>query len=86
MNNRMIILFICTGNTCRSPMAAAFLQKMLDEKGLKTDIEVDGGIYHANVAEVLDAGANIMVSGSGIFKGDIRKNTEEFMEILKSHE
>lgn len=46
---------------------------MLDEKGLKTDIEVDGGIYHANVAEVLDAGANIMVSGSGIFKGDIRK-------------
>jgi len=53
---------------------------------LKTDIEVDGGIYHANVAEVLDAGANIMVSGSGIFKGDIRKNTEEFMEILKSHE
>ena len=62
------------------------LRKMLDEKGLKTDIEVDGGIYHANVAEVLDAGANIMVSGSGIFKGDIRKNTEEFMEILKSHE
>ena len=46
------------------------LRKMLDEKGLKTDIEVDGGIYHANVAEVLDAGANIMVSGSGIFKGD----------------
>ena len=33
------------------------LRKMLDEKGLKTDIEVDGGIYHANVAEVLDAGA-----------------------------
>lgn len=62
------------------------LRKMLDGKGLKTDIEVDGGIYHANVAEVLDAGANIMVSGSGIFKGDIRKNTEEFMEILKSHE
>ena len=62
------------------------LRKMLDEKGLKTDIEVDGGIYHANVAEVLDAGANIMVSGSGVFKGDIRKNTEEFMEILKSHE
>lgn len=62
------------------------LRKMLDEKGLKTDIEVDGGIYHANVAEVLDAGANIMVSGSGVFKGDIRKNTEEFMEILQSHE
>lgn len=49
------------------------LRKMLDEKGLKTDIEVGCGIYHANVAEVLDAGANIMVSGSGIFKGDTEK-------------
>lgn len=38
MNNRMIILFICTGNTCRSPMAAAFLQKMLDEKGIDAKV------------------------------------------------
>ncbi len=50
---------------------------MLDEKGLKTDIEVDGGIYHANVAEVLDAGANIMVSGSGIFKGRHQKKIQK---------
>lgn len=33
------ILFICTGNTCRSPMAAAFFQKLVDEKNIKT-IEV----------------------------------------------
>ena len=38
MNNRMIILFICAGNTCRSPMAAAFLQKMLDEKGIDAKV------------------------------------------------
>ena len=38
MNNRMIILFICTGNTCRSPMAAAFLQKMLDEKWIDAKV------------------------------------------------
>ena len=62
------------------------LRSLLDEKDLQTDIEVDGGIYHKNVAEVLQAGANVMVSGSGVFKGDIKKNTEEFMEILKRYE
>lgn len=61
------------------------LRKLLDGKGLATDIEVDGGIYHSNVAEVLAAGANIMVSGSGVFKGDIKENTEKFMEILNSN-
>lgn len=62
------------------------LREMLDQRGLKKDIEVDGGIYHSNVAEVLEAGANVIVSGSGVYKGDIRKNTSEFMEILKNHE
>ena len=47
---------------------------------------MDGGIYHSNVAEVLDAGANVIVSGSGVFRGDIRKNVAEFMEILRNHE
>ena len=51
----------------------------------KTDIEVDGGIYHKNVAEVLAAGANVMVSGSGVFKGDIKDNTAKFMEILNGN-
>lgn len=62
------------------------LRAMLDERGLEKDIEVDGGIYHSNVAEVLEAGANVIVSGSGVYKGDIRNNTAGFMEILRSHE
>ena len=62
------------------------LRAMVEEGGANVDIEVDGGIYQANVKEVLDAGANIIVSGSGVFKGDIAKNTREFMEILNSHE
>ena len=62
------------------------LRQMITERNLNVDIEVDGGIYQANVKEVLDAGANIIVSGSGVFKGDIAKNTREFMEILNSHE
>jgi len=43
------------------------LRKMLDERGLKTRIEIDGGIDSDNVAEVAGAGAEIIVSGSAIF-------------------
>lgn len=62
------------------------LRSMLEERKLDKDIEVDGGIYHSNVAEVLKAGANIIVSGSGVYKGNIRDNTTGFMEILKAYE
>lgn len=62
------------------------LRNMIDEQGLDVDIQVDGGIYHNNVREVLDAGANIIVAGSAVFRGDTSKNTKEFMEILKDYE
>ena len=61
------------------------LRNLLNEKELTTDIVVDGGIYHKNVAEVLAAGANVMVSGSGVFKGNIKDNTVKFMEILNGN-
>lgn len=59
---------------------------MIQEKGLHTDIQVDGGIYTHNVAEVLEAGANIIVAGSAVFKGDTRQNTLDMLEILKRYE
>ena len=62
------------------------LKKKIDGQGLKTDIEVDGGITLENVAEVMDAGANIIVAGSAVFKGDPGENTKAFMEILRSYE
>ncbi len=43
------------------------LRKMIDERGLKTRIEIDGGINADNIAEVTGAGAEIIVSGSSIF-------------------
>ncbi len=39
----------------------------LDRRGLKVDIEIDGGVKLANIAEVKAAGANVFVSGTGIF-------------------
>ena len=62
------------------------LRKMLNDRGLTTDIEVDGGIKKNNLEMVLDAGANVIVAGSAIFKDDIEKNTRDFMEILKKRQ
>ena len=62
------------------------VRAMLNEKNLETDIQVDGGIYVENVREVLDAGANVIVAGSAVFRGDAGENTAKFMERLKSYE
>jgi ribulose-phosphate 3-epimerase len=43
------------------------LRKMIDERGLRTRIEIDGGINSDNIAEVTSAGAEIIVAGSAIF-------------------
>jgi ribulose-phosphate 3-epimerase len=43
------------------------LRKMIDQKGLNTDIEVDGGISPETIAQVSAAGANVFVAGSAIF-------------------
>lgn len=58
------------------------LKQLLDEKGLKTDIEVDGGINLSNVREVMEAGANIIVAGSAVFSGNVTENTENFLKII----
>lgn len=62
------------------------LRDILNEKELHVDIQVDGGIYTSNVEEVLQAGANIIVAGSAVFKGDAAQNTKEMLEILRRYE
>ena len=59
------------------------LRRQLREKGLEPDIEVDGGVTLANVSEILEAGANVIVTGSAVFKGDAAANTKKFLEIMK---
>jgi ribulose-phosphate 3-epimerase len=46
------------------------LRKMIDERGLRTRIEIDGGIDADNIADITSAGAEIIVAGSAIFGAD----------------
>ena len=59
---------------------------MLDAKGLQVELQVDGGITVQNIEEVIKAGANIIVAGSSVFKGDIETNMKDFMEIVNRYE
>ncbi len=60
------------------------LKQMVDERGIKLDIEVDGGINLYNVGEVMAAGANVIVAGSAVFEGNLTENVENFLNILNS--
>ena len=59
------------------------IKKFIDKNGLKTDIEVDGGVNFETMESVLNAGANIIVAGSAVFEGDIEENTKRMLEIMK---
>jgi ribulose-phosphate 3-epimerase len=57
------------------------LRRMIDERGLKTRIEIDGGIDAANVAEIVAAGAEIIVAGTAVFgKGDPANGVRALIE------
>lgn len=55
------------------------IRRMSDAKGLKTDIEVDGGITVDNVHLAIEAGANVIVAGSAVFRGNIAENVKELL-------
>ena len=60
------------------------VRNLIDERNLNVDVEIDGGIDFENCSKAKDAGANILVSGSTIFKenkGDLKKN----IEILRNN-
>ncbi|AFS78683.1 ribulose-phosphate 3-epimerase Rpe [Gottschalkia acidurici 9a] len=58
------------------------LKKMIEDKGLEIDIQVDGGIKLDNIKEVVECGANIIVAGSAIFDTeDIVGTTRKFKNI-----
>ncbi|MBQ8665995.1 MAG: ribulose-phosphate 3-epimerase [Lachnospiraceae bacterium] len=61
------------------------LRKRLSERGFDTDIQVDGGITRENVDIPLAAGANVIVMGSSIFRGNITENTKYFSQLFKKY-
>jgi ribulose-phosphate 3-epimerase len=57
------------------------LRKMIDEKGLNVLIEIDGGVTLENAASMVDAGADVLIAGSTVFKS---KNPLETIAQLKA--
>lgn len=59
------------------------LKKMIDERGLQIDIEIDGGVTPDNVKGILEAGANVIVAGSAVFGDHITEQVEKFHKAFE---
>ncbi len=53
-----------------------------DELGLNYDIEIDGGVNFDNIRDIHEAGANIIVAGSAVFKGNAADNVKKLIELM----
>lgn len=62
------------------------IRSEIEKRELPVDVEIDGGVRLGNLKENLDAGANVIVTGSAIFKGDIHKNVNDFIQIMNAEE
>ena len=59
------------------PKAKVSAHYMIEETGKKIELQVDGGVNNDTAAYVIEAGANVLVAGSAVFKGnDYAKNIE----------
>lgn len=62
------------------------LRRMISDRNLDVDIEVDGGVTLDNVEMLIEAGANIFVAGSAVYKGSVEDNVKGFLEVFKKYE
>jgi len=58
------------------------LRKMINEQGLDTRIEIDGGVTDKNIKQLVDAGADVFVAGSHVFKSDNQPETIARLKAL----
>ena len=58
-------------------------RKLINEQNPSCDLEVDGGIHLGNVKEVMEAGVNVVVAGTAVFRGNIKENMEAFYRLMK---
>ena len=61
---------------------AKFLNAYKKRSGTGFDIGVDGGVNLKNVRRCLDAGINVIIAGSAVYRGDITQNAADFMRVL----
>ena len=61
------------------------LRNLCNEKGLATRTQVDGGFSPANVRDVIEAGADVIVAGSAVFKGNPTENVKTFLDIFEEY-
>lgn len=59
------------------------VRNMITEKGLDVDVEADGGINSDNVKSIVEAGANVIVAGSAVFKNDIEENVKALLQKMQ---
>ncbi len=55
------------------------VREAITERGLPVDVEIDGGVTLENISVPLEAGANVIVAGSAVFKGDVEANVSALM-------
>ncbi|TYA53164.1 ribulose-phosphate 3-epimerase [Formosa maritima] len=61
------------------------LRRMIDEQGLNTKIEIDGGVTDKNIKQLVDAGADVFVAGSHVFKSNYPTDTiKQLKQIANS--
>nr|WP_244228655.1 ribulose-phosphate 3-epimerase [Methylacidiphilum sp. Yel] len=59
------------------------LRQMLDANKSKAWLEIDGGVKPANATEIVRAGANVLVAGSAVFKGNVKENILQLRESIE---
>ncbi len=61
------------------------VRKMAQKSENPPEIEVDGGVTAENIEKILEAGADVIVAGSAVFKGDAGQNVKRLLGLCKKH-
>ena len=59
------------------------VREMINKENPACHLEADGGIHLGNVHRVIEAGVNVIVAGTAVFKGNIQENVISFLEKMK---